>query len=56
MTFDFNLKLLHKIELEIDDLMLPYTFDISISHDISNPDLIEHIDRVGVVFYEAQES
>jgi len=36
---------------EIDDLLLPYTFDISIFNQISNPDLIEHINRVGLVFY-----
>jgi predicted nucleotidyltransferase len=50
---ELDLQLLHKIELEIDDLLLPYSFDISIFHHLSSPDLIEHIDRVGVVFYEA---
>ncbi|MCD6585872.1 MAG: nucleotidyltransferase domain-containing protein [Desulfobacteraceae bacterium] len=50
---DLNLQLLHKIELDIDDLMFPYSFDISIFHHLSNPDLVEHIDRAGVVFYEA---
>ena len=49
-----NLKLhvLNKISLDLDDLLLPYSFDISIYHQISNPDLIEHIERVGVVFYQ----
>ena len=47
-----NLSLSHKIELDIDDLLLPYTFDISIMHQISNPDLIDHIERVGKVIYE----
>ena len=49
---DLTLKLLNKIELEIDDLMLPYTFDMSLYNDISNPDLIDHINRVGMVFYK----
>ena len=48
---DLTLSLIHTIELEIDDLLLPYTFDISIFNQISNPDLIEHINRVGLVFY-----
>ncbi|MBU1171821.1 MAG: hypothetical protein KKD44_19885 [Proteobacteria bacterium] len=38
--------------LEIDDLLLPYSFDISIFADIDNPDLIDHIKRVGMIFYE----
>lgn len=48
---DIDLFLMHTIELEIDDLLLPYTFDISIFKQISNPDLIEHINRVGLEFY-----
>ncbi len=49
---DLTLSLIYAIELEIDDLFLPYTFDISIFAQISNIDLIEHINRVGLVFYE----
>ena len=45
-----TLTLLQTLENEIDDLLLPYKFDISIFHQISNPDLIAHIDRVGKVF------
>ncbi|MDA3819832.1 MAG: nucleotidyltransferase domain-containing protein [Candidatus Delongbacteria bacterium] len=48
---DLTLSLIHSVELEIDDLLLPYTFDISMFNQISNPDLIEHINRVGLVFY-----
>lgn len=47
-----TLTLLNKIDNEIDDLLLPYKFDLSIRHKIENEDLIEHIERVGVVFYE----
>jgi predicted nucleotidyltransferase len=43
---------LYRIIDKIDDLLLPYTFDISILSDISNPGLIDHINRVGQVFYE----
>lgn len=45
-----NLTLLQTLENEIDDLLLPYKFDISIFHQISNPDLINHIERVGKEF------
>jgi predicted nucleotidyltransferase len=36
-----------RIENELDDLMLPYKIDISLYHQINNPELIEHIQRVG---------
>ena len=49
---DLNLEILYRIMDEIDDLLLPYTLDISIFHQISDPDVIDHIHRVGVVFYE----
>ncbi len=39
-----------KIENEIDDLLLPYKVDLSLYHQIENPDLIEHINRVGIEF------
>jgi len=42
-------------EDEIDDLLLPYMIDLSVMKKIENPDLIEHIQRVGQVFYQKQE-
>ncbi len=47
-----NLTLLGQIELELDDLLLPNVFDLSILHQIANPDLIDHINRVGIVLYK----
>jgi hypothetical protein len=41
---------------EIDDLLLPYTIDLSIFRDLSDPDFIDHIQRVGLVFYDKQET
>jgi len=38
-----------KLEEELDDLLLPYTFDISSWDKIDNPDLRAHIERVGIV-------
>ena len=45
-----NLTVLNKVGNELDDLLLPYVFDISIFSQISNPDLLKHIERVGVDF------
>ena len=47
-----TLNVLLRIENRIDDLLLPYHIDLSIFESISNPDLKEHIQRVGKVFYE----
>jgi predicted nucleotidyltransferase len=44
-------KQLNKMEIELDDLLLPYEIDLSIHHQIENPDLLEHVKRVGVIFY-----
>ena len=51
---DLTLNILYKILREIDDLLLPYTIDLSIFHDLSDPDFIEHIQRVGMVFYKRE--
>lgn len=47
-----SLPLLLKIENELDDLMLPHKIDLSIFHELDNPALIDHINRVGLVFYQ----
>jgi len=51
-NFDFSDLL--RLENEIDDLLLPYEFDISIFLKIDNRDLINHIERVGQVFYKRE--
>lgn len=48
---DLNLSVINLVEIEIDNLLLPYTFDISIYHQIDNSELIEYIKRVGKIFY-----
>jgi len=50
-----TLKQLNNIENELDDLLLPYELDLSIYHQIDNPDLLEHVKRAGVVFYTKPE-
>ncbi len=49
---DLDLSILHKIENDIDELMLPYKMDVSLEKHIKNTDLLEHIKRVGMTFYE----
>lgn len=48
---DLNMLDLSSIEMQIDDLLLPYSMDISIFSHIKNIDLLDHIHRVGRVFY-----
>jgi len=43
---------LNRMILDIDDLLLPYMFDISIFHTLKSSDLIDHINRRGIVIYE----
>ncbi|HEY8388843.1 MAG TPA: nucleotidyltransferase domain-containing protein [Parasegetibacter sp.] len=52
MGENLTLTVLHRIENELDDLLLPYKIDLSLFHQIKNPELLDHIQRVGKVFYE----
>ena len=49
---DLSLNVLYKIMDELDDLLLPYIIDLSIFNTIHDPDVIEHIQRVGITFYD----
>lgn len=51
---DLDLTTLFEIEGTLDDLLLPYKIDLSIYRKIENADLLAHITRVGVVFYERE--
>jgi predicted nucleotidyltransferase len=42
------------LENQLDDLLLPYGIDLSLLHQISNPDLLEHISRFGTLLYESK--
>lgn len=43
-----------RLENELDDLLLPYKIDLSQLHKISNEGLLEHIRRVGKIFYKKE--
>ena len=49
---DLTLNTLCRIRDELDDLLLPYTIDVSIFHDIGDPAVVAHIQRIGVPMYE----
>lgn len=49
---ELTLAIIYEIEEKIEELNLPYLFDISLFSHIDNKNLVEHIERVGKVFYE----
>ena len=49
---NLTMDILFKIEEDIEELNLPYIFDLSIFSHIDNEDLTQHINRVGKIFYE----
>ncbi len=49
---NINIQDLNKILLELDELYLPYTFDLVIFERIENVDLIDHINRIGIAIYQ----
>jgi len=52
MGSELTLGILNQISWKLDDLLLPYTFDLSNFHQINNVALVEHIERLGKVIYE----
>jgi predicted nucleotidyltransferase len=44
--------ILNRIDTELDNLLLPWMFDLSIYSTIENKDLIDHINRVGIPIYQ----
>jgi len=54
-TKELTLDVLYSILNDIDDLVLPYTIDLSLFEDIHDPALLDHIRRRGEVFYEKEQ-
>lgn len=46
-----TLTILNKVRTKLDDLLSPYTFDLSLYDQIENKELLYHIIRIGVTFY-----
>lgn len=45
-----------KLAALLDELVLPYSLDLVLKHQVDNPDFLEHIQRVGRVVYQATGS
>lgn len=52
---NIDLQLLSRIILKLDDLLLPYKFDISIYNHITNVELLDHIDRIGQTLWDSNK-
>lgn len=50
---DLDVATLNRIATELDDLLLPWEIDLSAHTEIENPELLDHIERVGVIFYSS---
>ncbi|MGZ9164742.1 MAG: nucleotidyltransferase domain-containing protein [Anaerolineales bacterium] len=53
---ELTLNVVYKILNDLDELLLPYTIDLSLFNNIGDPDVIEHIQRVGVTFYDKSKA
>ncbi|MEB2783262.1 nucleotidyltransferase domain-containing protein [Algoriphagus persicinus] len=42
---------LFEVEQELDDLLLPWKIDLSLFHQIEDKELLDHIKRIGIKFY-----
>ncbi|MFV8326057.1 nucleotidyltransferase domain-containing protein [Flavobacterium sp. ZS1P14] len=49
---NINLSVLQEIEIKLEELYLPCSIDLINYVSIENPDLINHINRVGKQFYK----
>jgi predicted nucleotidyltransferase len=53
---DLTWRVLYQIVDELDELLLPHTIDLSLFQCITDPDVLAHIQRVGITFYERDQS
>ncbi|UCZ56925.1 nucleotidyltransferase domain-containing protein [Desulfurispirillum indicum] len=37
----------------IDEILFPYSVDLILAHQVENPDVMEHIERIGVIVFSA---
>ena len=53
---NLTINLLFKLEDKIDDLFLPYSFDLLIYDNLENDNLKDHINRIGKPFYKGNKN
>jgi predicted nucleotidyltransferase len=51
---EIDLATLNRISLELDELLLPWEIDLSVFEWIESPGLCDHIERVGIRFYQKE--
>ena len=51
---EMTLRHVSKILDDMDELLLPYMLDLSLLKQIDDADVLEHVRRVGVLFYEKE--
>ena len=51
-----NFLSIESLSMELDELPIPYRFDLQAMSTIKNHSLLEHIERVGIVIYQGQTS
>ena len=51
LTGEVSVDTLLRIHADLDESDIPYLFDLSVFNALTNPELIEHIHRVGQVIY-----
>ncbi|MCX7998253.1 MAG: nucleotidyltransferase domain-containing protein [Leptospiraceae bacterium] len=49
---ELNFEMLNKISLKLEDLNTPYKYDLVNYHQVKDLDLLEHINKVGILFYK----
>lgn len=52
---DLTFRDLCRLDTRLDDLLMPYTIDLSIHHHIQSGELLDHIKRVGIVIWKREE-
>lgn len=55
VTGNVDMLLGQQLEMDFDELPLPYTFDVVVLDSVTSVDLLEHIRRVGTVLYRKGE-
>jgi predicted nucleotidyltransferase len=45
----------NQLAVEIDDLLLPWKVDLALQHQVENTDLLDHVARVGILFYSGSD-
>ncbi len=47
-----NERILTNVSIDLDELNTPYLFDISLLNTLKSTSLVDHINRVGKIFYK----